>query len=512
MSKIILFFLLALLSLSSCHEKVDNVNSGLTLDAFSKLSNEKYKLNSHKIRRNIARIVDDDAMRVSIDRNVHKYYSGGNPFIWINRLGLYGRADTLLSIICKADYYGIPTRMLRVDQIEEDLDRIRTLDIGEDEKDINLVMARLEYNLTRAYFRYAVGMRYGFVNPDYIYNRFEKYAVDSLTMRYRQLSDLKIERPDTFFYNDLVAKAFNDSVSQFLSTVDAKGELYTHLLDRLNSGALSSRERLKVLCNIERCRWRPKMLRGKADLNKYVEVNIPSFTLRAYCKDSVLFMRVGCGTVDTKTPLLSSHITRMDVNPQWILPKSIAKGIVGRIDYMHRMGMFVHDKKLGKLRPEEASYEKVINGEQYIIQAGGPKNSLGRIIFRFDNNFSVFLHDTSSPWLFQRTNRAVSHGCVRVEKPFEFAVFLLGGSDDTLIDKLRYSMTVELPTDNDSINRARKLKVDRRRMVNSVSVKPAVPLFITYYTIYFDSNSRLVDCPDVYGFDEALAEQLKPFI
>ena len=73
-------------------------------------------------------------------------------------------------------------------------------------------------------------------------------------------------------------------------------------------------------------------------------------------------------------------------------------------------------------------------------------------------------------------------------------------------------MTVELPTDNDSINAARKIKVDRKRMVNSVSVKPRIPLFITYYTIYFDSDNRLVDCPDVYGYDEVLAEQLKPFM
>ena len=513
MSKVIFFFFVVALSLSSCHEKVDNLNDGLTLDAFSKLSKEKYKLNSRKICANIARLSDDDGLSVSIDRNVRKYYSGGNPFIWINRLGVYGRADSLLAVLSKAGYYGIDTQMLRVPQIEEDLARIRSLDVGEGGDDaLNMVMARFEYNLTRAYFRYAVGMRYGFVNPDYVYNRFEKYAVDSLTTRYRQLSDLRIERPDTLFYKDLVNKAFNDSVSQYLSAVNAKGELYGLLIDRLNSGKISARERQKTLWNIERCRWRLKMLGGNAAFDKYVEVNVPSFTLRAHDKDGVLSMRVACGTTDTKTPLLSSHITRMDVNPQWILPKSIAKGIVGSLGYMHRMGMFVYDKKLGKLPPEAASYEKVVTGGQYIIQAGGPKNSLGRIIFRFDNNFSVFLHDTSSPWLFQRANRAVSHGCVRVEKPFELAVFLLGEKDETLVGKLEYSMTVELPTDNDSINAARKIKVDRKRMVNSVSVKPRIPLFITYYTIYFDSDNRLVDCPDVYGYDEVLAEQLKPFM
>ena len=89
-------------------------------------------------------------------------------------------------------------------------------------------------------------------------------------------------------------------------------------------------------------------------------------------------------------PLLASKITRMDVNPQWIVPKSISKGFWGNYAYMHQWGMFVFDNRKGKLAPEEVSPLKIAQGEQYIIQAGGPKNSLGRIIFRFDNGFSVF--------------------------------------------------------------------------------------------------------------------------
>ena len=248
---------------------------------------------------------------------------------------------------------------------------------------------------------------------------------------------------------------------------------------------------------------------GQKKFNKYVEVNIPSFLLRAINNNDILTMRVGCGTTQYKTPLLTSKITRMDINPQWIIPKSISKGYVGNHQYMHKMGMFVYDKKLGKLPPEEASYNKVMNGEQYIIQAGGPKNSLGRIIFRFNNNFSVFLHDTSSPWLFQRTNRAVSHGCIRVEKPYELALFLLNERNEKLQEKLEYSMTVELVNDNDSL---RKSKIDRSRMINSVSVNPSIPLFVTYYTKYWDENGRLADYQDIYGYDEVLYNKLKPFV
>ena len=235
------------------------------------------------------------------------------------------------------------------------------------------------------------------------------------------------------------------------------------------------------------------MMSGKDVSKKYVEVNIPSFSLRAIKEDEILSMRIGCGTTKTKTPLLTSFITRMDVNPQWFVPKSISKGFAHNYGYMHRMGMFVYDKVEGKLPPERVSYSKLMSGEQYIVQAGGPLNSLGRIIFRFNNNFSVFLHDTSAPWIFQRKKRDIS----------------FDKDNKELEERLKYSMTVNLANDKDSV---KKSKIDKNKLVNSINVKPEVPLFITYYTIYFDNDNQLVEYQDVYDFDEALIKKLMPFV
>lgn len=80
-------------------------------------------------------------------------------------------------------------------------------------------------------------------------------------------------------------------------------------------------------------------------LQKYVVVNIPSFELRAVDNGNVQAMNICCGEINFKTPLLSSWIKRMDVNPQWIVPKSISKGFLHNYSYMHKMGMFVLDKK-----------------------------------------------------------------------------------------------------------------------------------------------------------------------
>lgn len=507
MSRSAFSLLFIVVAFFSCHEEAENPNGILTLEAFSELKVENYSLNSSKIRNYIGILAEEDAVSLVMDRQTKKYYAESNPFIWINRLGVHDRADTLLKIIRNAEYYGFNKSMFRVVQIEKDIERIRNLDVISE--DINLVMARLEYNLTRAYLRYSAGQHYGLVNPDYLYNSLEKYNVDSVTVRYRQLCDLRVKRPDSRFYTMAVSKAFNDSVSEFMTEIQPSGDLFKLLVRRLNSSKLTRVEMHKIVCNIERCRWKLKSLSNIGDYSKHVVVNIPSFCLRAIDNGKIQTMRVGCGTTEYKTPMLASRITRMDINPQWIVPKSIAKGFVNNYTYMHKMDMFVYDKKNGKLPPESVSYNKVMSGKQYIIQAGGPKNSLGRIIFRFDNNFSVFLHDTSSPWVFGRNWRAVSHGCIRVERPFDLALFMLNDKNEELAEKLKYSMTVRLVNDKDSSVRH---KVDRKRLVNSLEVKPSIPLLITYYTFYHDDSGRLAEYDDVYGYDEVLITKLAPFI
>ena len=141
-------------------------------------------------------------------------------------------------------------------------------------------------------------------------------------------------------------------------------------------------------------------------------------------------MRAACGALKTKTPLLSSRINLMQVNPEWVMPMSIVSGDVARHGgdsaYFARHRYYITDRKTGKrLSPKSVTAGMLNSGNYRVAQEGGAGNSLGRIIFRFPNNFSVFLHDTSSPGVFKRDNRGVSHGCVRVQRPFDLAVFMM---------------------------------------------------------------------------------------
>lgn len=381
-------------------------------------------------------------------------------------------------------------------------------------------MARLEYRLTKAYLRYTAGQRYGFVNPNYTFNRIDPLKEDSSgkVTSYRQLYDLDAERIKKSFFSYALNKVYHDSVGWMLQQVLPSDAIYHQLKEQLHHTPRGSSQYMRLLCNMERRRWRVK--RHPEPSSKYVLVNIPSYHLIAYSPDgNVLEMKVGCGALQTKTPVLTSDFTRMDVNPHWNIPMSIVeKDIIrhlGDASYFDRRRYFFTDTRTGERVDMHRVSADDLKAHRYrISQEGGEGNALGRIIFRFPNNFSVFLHDTSNRDVFGNDNRGVSHGCVRVERPFDLACFLLDNPDDWTVDKLRISMDMDAETEKgiDYVNRNRDEEGKVKPLVKSLSIHPHIPLFITYYTIYPDLSGELQTYPDVYGYDKVIAEKIKPFM
>jgi len=505
----ILGIFLFLWLVTSCDEKIENPNKNLTLEAFSEMKTPSFAINSHRIREHLDHIVRADTTHLAGDKQVRHYYGYRRPFLWIDRHGIDARADSLVSYLRRVEETGLSPRLFRTEKIESDLKRLRALDLDEDDNHINWVMARLEYNLTKAFLRYVVGQRFGYVNPNHLLNNLCVKDSDSLHVEYFHVFDIPMKHPTTEFFESSFGKIAHDSVPIFLQSVQPRNALYQKYCNYLKQNSLSDAERKKVLCNIERSKW--SLDEYPEQYKKYVVVNVPAFMLYAVDEDSVMTMRVGCGAKDTKTPLLTSKIKRMDVNPQWVVPKSIAEGIVYRHDYLQKEHMFIRDRKKGKVGYEYASREKIMKGEQYIVQEGGPGNSLGRIIFRFDNNHAVYLHDTSSPWVFNRSQRAVSHGCIRLQKPYEMAVFLLKKKDEELMEKIKYSMTADVSR-HEELPEDERPEVEEDKLVNTIHVDPEIPLFITYYTLYPDTDGVMRSYKDVYKYDEAIIKELLPYI
>ena len=496
-SSSVLFFCVFLVA---CHEKGSIERPLPTSETVSQLAEQSYRLDNSKIRKQLDLLARADRDSLVADSRTRRYYRDGGNLLWIDRFGVDKRADSLLAYLNTVEEMGFSKRVFVVGQIERDLQRIRTLDVDTGIRDVNRVMARLEYNLTKAFLRYTAGQHFGFTNPTQIFNNLDIREQDSVRTTYRGLFDIPVKRPPKDFYSTALRKVYNDSVSIFLRESQPQNALYAQLIKHFKGKNLSETDRVRLLCNIERSRWRQNDY--PQNHRKYVLVNVPSYHLDAIEGDSVLTMRMACGTLDTKTPLLNSHIMRMDVNPQWIIPRSIIKkeviGHAGNPDYFERHRYFILNRSSGRrVDPASVSAGMLLNPDYF----------LGRVVFRFNNNFSIFIHDTSSKWAFDRGSRSVSHGCIRVQKPFELAVFLLDKKDKTLIDKINYSMQADLSKPKEG--EEKRTRVDYRRLVNSVKVNPNVPLFITYYTLYPDVKGKMHTYADVYGYDKVLYRYLR---
>jgi murein L,D-transpeptidase YcbB/YkuD len=287
-------------------------------------------------------------------------------------------------------------------------------------------------------------------------------------------------------------------------------------LKQMLAKATTDEQRHRIICNMERTRWR--LHHPIPEKGKRIIVNVPAYHLYAYGQNTTLHMRVVCGAWKTKTPLLTSEVEWMEVNPQWIIPQSILeKDVVrhaGDSAYFARNKYNIYERATNQqMEIGEVTRAMLLSGKYRVAQQSGDDNSLGRIVFRFKNKFSVFLHYTSTPWVFQRDSRAISHGCVRVQRPFELAHFVLDEPDEWLLDRIRISMGLRAQTDRGrQYLRTHRDQEEDHKLIGYVPVKPHVPLYIIYYTLWPDENGALQTWPDVYGYDRVVLQHLQPYL
>lgn len=507
-----LVFPAILMLLLACSDTAGSDKFYLSLSSLDGLRNEDYIISSDKVYDYIAHMSYTKKGELSADAYVRQYYADKKPLLWVDYDGLTSNADSLIDFFSVIDSLGFNRRAFGLIQLEEDVERFRNLDFNKEKSTISKVIARIEFNLTTALLRYARGERFGFTSPKKL-NRLDVIDGDTINIRYRCLYDVNIEHPTDSFFNDVINRIKGNSLINHLKSLSPHSDLYKRLYAELQQATTPLRRQL-IMVNMEKCRWRAK--NELPNKGKRIVVNIPSCLLYAYNDDdTTLVMRVGCGSVKTKTPLLNSHIYRMDINPKWIIPQSIVKKDIahhaGNAGYFARHRYYVCERpSFKKVSTESVTRNMLLSGNYAVVQEGGNGNALGRIIFRFANNLSVYLHDTSNRGVFDRDDRRVSHGCVRVQKPFELAKFLLGNDDEETLSKIEYSMTADMRTRMvDSIMVAPK--IDKSKIINSKKVEPKIPLAITYYTIFPDVNNYLATYDDIYGYDKVILNNLKTF-
>lgn len=504
-----IFFILSIL-ISACN----GGGQAQQEDALSAFGTYVYQLDTAKLVSNFTLSAKNDTSRWAIDQDVRSRYAACNAIngvpLWFSRMGVSEDADSLLSFLRReAPCHGLDTLAFFVPQIASDLAIVRALAFDSLGVSINEVLPRLDYYLSKAYVRYTIGQRYGFVRPDKLFNRLQMKPDGS---EYARLFDYEIKAPDYAKAMEMLAS--NDRMNYLWESKPAS-DVYQTLQQRL-AQTTSKEERRKLAVNMERSRWQ---VTQPAPVGRTVIVNIAAQQLWAVGADSVLNMRICCGATATKTPLLISAISHIQVNPEWVIPHNIVKTDVARHGgdsaYFARNHYSIIDRSTGDtLNPVNVSGDALSSGRLRVSQRGGAGNSLGRIVFRFQNNFSVYLHDTNNRGAFQRERRTLSHGCVRVQDPFGLACFLLPELDERMLDRLRISMDLP-PVTDDGREYLEEHADDPRpfRLITYRDVSPHVPVYIIYYTAYPNPVTGTVDLwPDIYGYDTAITGAIKPFL
>lgn len=243
--------------------------------------------------------------------------------------------------------------------------------------------------------------------------------------------------------------------------IQPSGTLTARTLAALSERAPSISIEDDLIANMEMWRWLPRDLGADR-----IEVNIPDFSVAVYRnRQLVARNKVIVGKPDTRTPVFSNAMQYLIVNPVWNIPPSIIhKEFHDSPDALRQHGY-------------EVSYR---NGHMVAQQAPGERNALGRIKFIFPNNYAVYLHDTPTRALFSTTKRAYSHGCVRVDQPFDFAKAVLGPDSKWTEDRLK-----------DLIGGGRE---------RYVFLPQQLPIHIEYFTAFVDGEGHLQLRKDLYGY------------
>lgn len=362
-------------------------------------------------------------------------------------------------------------------------------------------IARLELLTANSLINYSNALQYGVVSPRKIY---AQYYTET-------------ERPDSAGMTALFALK---DLKVYLDSIQPKNKSYLGLQKALAEGTtaagMSKEETIRTIqVNLERLRWK-----NRKDDKKLVLVNIPDYTLDVIENGkSVLNMKVCVGEgrelkstdqlkeydendlkkdrpFNRETPQLGSMIHTVQVNPVWNIPESIATKEISKYaaaDRYYLANNNIDVFKDGKLieDPETIDWNSGDAGKKYTFkQRPGEENSLGKIKFLFDNQSSVYLHDTPAKEAFKKPVRAVSHGCVRVEKPLELARALFGeGAKFETIKK--------------------EMAETKNQKANDIALPEKVAVYLTYFTSWTDDAGVVQFRKDIYGQDVVLYSYLQ---
>ena len=271
--------------------------------------------------------------------------------------------------------------------------------------------------------------------------------------------------------------------------LDPDGTIGGKTLAHLNVPADARARQIAV--NLERWRWMPRTF-GR----NHIAVNIAAQQMEVVEDGNItMTMRVVVGDTKHPTPSMNTTMSSVVLNPAWRVPTSIANKEI--LPKLRKDPNYLSSSKLQIVDYPEGSPESAGDGVDWnaigkkfpyrLRQPPGPDNALGQLKFNLTDSDDIYMHDTPNRKAFGRSYRALSHGCVRLERPVELGEMLLGS---------RWQGKL---AENISANRStRTLMLER-----------TTPVYMMYWTAWADESGNLHFRDDLYGHDRRLMTALE---
>jgi len=298
------------------------------------------------------------------------------------------------------------------------------------------------------------------------------------------------------YQNDAANPELSDDLTEAIKAFQANqgltadGILGSGSWKILNQDFMGQMTQLRL--NIDRTRWLPNDLGAT-----HVFVNLAQQRLRLYVNSELsLDFKTVNGRLDRQTPILFDNLNYLILNPTWTVPQNILLAdkipkFIANPQYVLDLHMKVIDDVTDKeVDPFSVDWTKVTEDHvpYTLVQQPGKFNALGFIKFPLTNPYSIYLHDTNERNLFKENNRLRSSGCVRLEKPFEFAEKLLQAANITTwtADSLRDASENLDPSAETS---------------SRVRLGRSIPVYLFYLTTFVNEKGQVILSNDSYDID-----------
>lgn len=252
----------------------------------------------------------------------------------------------------------------------------------------------------------------------------------------------------------------------------------------------SKRTQMKLRANMEHWRWMPNSI-GEL----HILANVPEYIVRFVKNGEVIHKeRIVVGEVGKQTTIYTRPLKSIVFKPMWRVPESIKVRELWpnlrRGGSMFRTyGLQLETKDGRPLDYRRIDWHEADIRDYEVVQPPGRKSVMGKVKFTFPSQHTIFMHDTPDKWMFNRSRRTLSHGCLRLRNPMRMAEVVL--MEDKGWDKARVNEEAR----NGPLSNV--IKLDRK-----------IPIHLVYFTAWVDENGRLRTFSDVYGHEKRIRQAL----